>query len=30
MATEQTWVPLTEQERKALQSDEEDRREAGL
>jgi L-fuculose-phosphate aldolase len=30
MATEQTWVPLTEQERKALQMGAQDRREAGL
>ncbi len=30
MATEQAWVPPTEQERKTLQSDEQDRCEAGL
>ncbi|MGP8271671.1 MAG: class II aldolase/adducin family protein [Terracidiphilus sp.] len=30
MATEQTWVPLTEQERNALQSGEKEGREAGL
>ena len=30
MATEQTWVPLTEQVRKALQTGAEGQREAGL
>src|ERR1035438_2028838 len=30
MATEQTWVPLTEQERKAMHTGAEDQREAGL